>query len=230
MLLSEVFSYISTLDSASIDLDTEGDGVIVSSNYTKVINAINLGLTSLYAEFPINEKLMVVQLYAHITDYILHSDYAETNTESDKPYKYIMDTTFEPFADDILVILTVSNEGGIQLPLNQNNQLYSVYTPQYNILQHPFPDDENAIFITYKATHPKISVSSDPATFEVNVPLQVLPLLLVYVNHKLLAPINKEESMLKLQEYIALVKNAKTLGIFLKEDSNNEKLDNNGWE
>lgn len=230
MLLSDVFSYISTLDSASIDLDTDGDGIIVSANYTKVINAINLGLTSLYAEFPINEKLMVVQLYAHITDYILHSDYAETNTESDKLYKYIMDTTFEPFADDILNILTVSNEGGIQLPLNQNNQLYSVYTPRYNVIQHPFPDDENAIFITYKATHPMISVSSDPATYEVNIPPQVLPLLLVYVNHKLLASINKEESMLRLQEYNALIQNAKTLGLFLKEGSNNEKLDNNGWE
>jgi hypothetical protein len=229
MYLSEVFSQIATLDSASIDLDTNGDGVIVSANYTKVINAINLGLTDLYKEFPAKEKMLVVQLYAHITDYLLTRDFAETNTASSEPYKYIMDTTFDPFQEDILTILTVSNEGGEEYPLNEANQLYSLYTPVFNMIQHPFPDNENAIFITYKANHPKIPVDAVPATYNVELAPALLPLLVVYVNHKLLAPMNKEESMLKFQEYNALVLKTKSVGTMLKESSSNEKLELNDW-
>ncbi len=229
MLLSELFSYIVTLDSASIDLDTEGDGIITPYNYPKVINAINLGLTSLYTEFPIKEKMTVVQLFAHITEYILHTDYAETNTTSTEPYLYIMDTTFDPFVNDVIKIQTVSNEGGCEYPLNESSQLYSVYTPEYNIIQHPFPDDENAIFITYRAAHPPIPITAVPASQIIEIPPQLLPLILIYINHKLLASINKEESMAKLQEYMSLVANAKTLSLFNNEGSNNLKLEQNGW-
>lgn len=230
MLLSELFTYIVNLDSRSIDLDTAGDGIIVAAHYPKVIKAINLGMTDLYKEFNIKEKLIVVQLYAHITDYLLTSDYAETNIASTQPYKYIMDTTFDPFMDDVMVIQTISNEGGIEYPINQTNQEYSMYTPSYNMVQHPFPDDENAIFITYRALNVLIPDTADPATYEVDIPIQVLPLLLVYVNHKLLASINKEESVAKLNEYIALLTNAKTLGLFLNENSANENLEAAGWE
>lgn len=228
MLLSEIFSYVSELDSASLDMDTDGDGVIVSAHYNKVIKAINLGLMSLYSEFPIKEKMVVVQLHAHITDYLLTTEFSATNGTA--VYKYIMDTTFDPFVEDILKILVVSDEGGSELPLNTNNQLYSVYTPQYNMVQHPFPDDDNAIFITYRARHPEIAFDATPSTYDVFIPGQLLPLLLVFINHKLLASVNKEDSIAKLNEYFGLVSSAKTLGLFNQESSSNEKLDNNGWE
>jgi len=229
MFLSELFSYIATIDSASIDLDTDGDGIIATDNYTQVINAINLGLTDLYKEFPIKEKVMVVQLYAHITDYLLTRDFAETNDSSTQPYKYIMDTTFDPFYDDIITILSISNEGGQEYPINQNNQLYSMYLPQFNLVQHPFPDDENAIFIGYRAKHVTIATDATPATQVVDIPASLLSLLLLYVTHKLLAGINREDSIAKLQEYTTLLLHTQAIGVFVAESSSNEKFDNNGW-
>ena len=60
--------------------------------------------------------------------------------------------------------------------------------------------------------------------------MQLLPLLLIYVNHKLLASVNKEDSMAKLTEYIGSVRNAKTLGLFHGHGIVNEKLEAQGWE
>lgn len=230
MLLSEVLSYVATLDSSAIDLDTDEDGVVTAANRPKVINALNLALLSLYTEFPIKEKMLVVQLWAHITDYYLTRDYASTNTASTQPYKYIMDTTFDPFYEDLIKILMVSNEGGQELFLNTNNQAYSVYTPQYNMIQHPYPDDDNAIFVTYKARHAAIATTADPAVYEVEFPEHLLDVLLVYIDHKLLAGINKDDSLAKLTEYHQLVAGKRTLGLFNFEGSSNEKIDRNGWE
>ena len=230
MLLSDLFSYIATLDSASLDLDTDGDGVIVAAHYPKVINAVNLGLTQLYSEFPVKEKSIVIQLYSHIANYTLTSEYAESNVSSTQPYKYIMDTTFDPFQDDISLILSITNEGGEELPINQGNELYSLYTPSYNTIQHPYPDNENAIYVTYKALHLDIPKTADPSTYLVDLPTTILPLLLLYVNHKLLASVNKEESMAKLTEYIGALRNAKTQGLFVMDGTVNEKLEASGWE
>lgn len=229
MILDDLFGYIAEIDSASLDLDTDGDGVITAANVPKVIKAINLGLLQLYMEFPIREKMVVVQLYAHITDYLLTFAYAETNTEGSEPYKYIMDTIFDPFADDILKIQSVTDEGGQELPLNTNNQIWSLFTPAHNIIQHPYPNDENAIFIAYRARHPEIAIDAVAATYDVAIPPQVLPLLLLFVHHKLVASVNQKESMEKLQEYMLQMKNISNLIMFNEESSANEKLTQNGF-
>ncbi len=229
MILQELFSYIAELDSASIDLDTGGDGVIVASNYNKVIKAINLGLLQLYSEFPVREKMLVVQLYAHITEYVLTDDFADSNAGSTETYKYIQDTTFDPFSNDVLKILTVSNEGGEELPLNQNNQEWSVFTPAYNIIQHPFPDNENAIFVMYRARHAEIAANAVITTYDVEIPPQILPLLLLFVHHRLLASINPKESMAKLQEFMLQMQKTQGLILFHNEGSANEKLTQNGF-
>ena len=228
MLLSELFNYIATLDSSSLDLDTNGDGVIVAGHYPKVINAINLGLIQLYAEFPVKEKSLVVQLYSHITNYELATKFA-ANSGSAETYKYILDTSSDPFLDDVSIIQTISNEIGVELAINQSNDLLSVYTPAYNMIQHPYPDNDNTIFVTYKARHVEIAKTATASTYVVDIPSQLLPLLLIYVNHKLLASINKEESMAKLSEYVGALRNAKTMGLFVSEGSSNEKLEDSGW-
>ncbi len=229
MILSELFSYIAELDSASIDLDTDGDGVIVAANYNKVIKAINLGLLQLYAEFPVREKMLVVQLYAHITEYHLVDDFADSNVGSIEVYKYIMDTTFDPYSNDVLKILAVLDEGGEQLPLNQNNQEWSIFTPAFNVIQHPYPDDSNAIFVMYRARHPEIASNVTISTYDVEIPPQILPLLLLFVHHKLLASINPKESMAKLQEYMLQMQQTQGLILFHNEGSTNEKLVQNGF-
>ena len=105
MLLADLFSYISTLDSSSINIGGDDNGDIASNHYPKVINAINLAMIDLYTEFPVKVRGMTIQLYSHITEYYLDSDYAATNTESTEVYKYITDTANNPFTDDVIHIV-----------------------------------------------------------------------------------------------------------------------------
>ena len=69
--------------------------------------------------------------------------------------------------------------------MNTDADTYSLYTPGYNILQHPYPDDNNAIVIAYRSLPDLISVDVDPDTYDVQLPTQLLNLFLLFVNHKL---------------------------------------------
>jgi len=230
VLLSELFNYVVTLDSSSLDLDTDGDGVIKAAAYPKVINAINLGLTSLYNEFPVRERAVNVQLYDHITQYTLSSQFAQANTDSTETIKYVQDSAAYPFEDDISIILSVTTELGLELPMNNNSEISSIYTPYYNVIQHPYPNDDNAIGVVYKAKHQEIPKTANAATYVVYIPMQILPMLLLFINHKLLAAINKEESMAKLTEYVGALNNAKNLGLFARDAIQNNKLSVSGWD
>ena len=230
MLLSELFSYITTLDSANTNIG-EDDGNLAGKHYTKVVNAINLGLIEMYSQFPIEERSLIIQLYAHITNYRLHPDFAQTNTTSAEVYKYIQDSSSNPFVrNDVSKITYVSNEIGTELPINTNSDDTSVYTPAYNILHHPYPSDSNAVTVSYRALPKTVPASADPDTYEVALPAQILNLFLVYVNHKLLASINSQESAAKLKEYLGLLALAKTTGLFMQDNFSNQKIEVNGWE
>ena len=228
MLLSELFSYITTLDSANTAIGDE-DGRLAGKHYTKTINAINLALIELYTQFPIKQRIVTIQLYAHITEYFLDSKYAQTNTSSTETYKYIADTSGNTFYDDVIAVDLIYNEIGEAFSLNKENEPLSLYTPAYNVIQHPYPKDSNAIFVTYRALPRKILSTVDADTYIVDIPMQVLNLFLAFVNHKLLASIDSEKSTLKLNEYIGLLAKAKTMNLFLADETANQKLEASGW-
>jgi len=229
MLLSEIFSYITTLDSANINIGND-DGVLSGKYYTKTINAVNLALIELYTQFPIKKRIMTIQLYSHITEYFLDSKYAATNTESSELYKYITDTSSNPFYNDVIHVDVIYNEVGEKLYLNKEDEPLSLYTPAFNIIQHPYPTNSNAIFVSYSALPRTIEQTVDPDTYEVELPRQVLNLFLLFVDHKLLASVNKEASTKKLNEYIAMLAKAQTTALFLADETANTKIEALGWE
>jgi len=228
MLLTDIFSNITTLDSANTNL-ADPTGVLATEHYPKVINAINRALIEIYSQFPVKEKMLTVQLFAHISEYMLTTEYADTNTDSTQPYRYIMDTSFDPYDNEVLKIQTITNEEGTELALNQANDSYSLYTPSYNVVQHPYPTNENAIFVTYHALPKTIPMDVVPATYDVDIPGHVLNLFLIFVAHKVLTSINPKEAAFKLNEYMNLLISTKNLGLFVKENSSNEKFEANGW-
>ncbi len=228
MILSRLFNYIASLDSALTNIGSE-DGVLASTYYNKTINAINLALIELYTEFPIKQRGMTIQLYSHITEYFLHSDYAATNTTSTEIYKYITDTASNPFLDDVIHVERIFNEEGEEQILNKDNEAYSLYTPAYNIIQHPYPSSDNAIFVAYRALPKTIEYNVTPDTYEVELPVQLLNLCLLFVAHKLLESVDPALAATKLSEYITLLQQAKTRGLFLNDEAVNQKLEDLGW-
>lgn len=195
MYLSKLFHQLGTGEIASYFLGSElAAGNIGKKYWPEIINHVNIGLTCLHTEFPLQEKELILQQYDHITKYRLTSEYAETNTASKVKYKYIKDSRFEPFQDDVLRIERVYDECYRDgYPLNDRTACDSLYTPGFNVLQVPTPCAHRTLFVIYRADHVEIPIDiSDPSKVLVDIPRSLEEALLTYVAHRYLSSKNTE--------------------------------------
>lgn len=202
MKLSELFEELQTGVLLTTSVIDECEGELKPSKYAQIIGYINLGLTDLHIRFPLDEREVVVQEYDHITIYKLSSEYAQSNTGSTQPIKYIADSVENPFQDNIISISGVYDEEGIEIPVNDYNLQNSLYTPSYNTIQIPNPDSDNAIFIIYRANHVKIPRNTtDPTTVDINIPDVMLNALTYYIGYKFHANLQSADSQTIAQNY-----------------------------
>lgn len=193
MLLSDIFRKLGHGELASYFVGSEIAEGVGEKYWPQMIDHINTGLTKLHTKFPLSHIQMVIQQYEHIATYTLSSKYAETNTASTEPYKYIKDSVFEPFEDNVLRVERVYNECYEELPINEPHDCRSVFTSAYNKIQVPTPEKENALIVVYRANHKKIPVTvEDPSTVEIHIPDPLEEALLAYIGHMYLSGKNTE--------------------------------------
>lgn len=183
MKLSEVFEMLQYGELANLSLsgDIDEPTGIREEDYPVLISHINLALTDLHTKFNLKEREVTIQQYEGISYYELDSKYAQSNTTSMEPIKYISDSEYEPFVDDVIRINAAFNEIGCELPINDENDCTSIFLNSYKRIQIPKPEPENAIVLTYRANHPKLSVSTPDLDTEVEVPAYCVEALLSYV-------------------------------------------------
>lgn len=241
MKLSTIFTQLTHGELSQLDIGG-ADGVgIQSCDYTKIVAHVNLGLVELYKRFFLKEAEVVIQQYDHIQTYYLEGKYAETSG-SDEPIKYIVDSVYQPFKDDVLKIEQVFNELGIPLIENQDGcmsclpgqgALHPIYTPSYNSIQVPQPEKENQMIVTYRASHEEILVPGlDPKTTEVHLPPGLLEALVLYVGARVYAGMNADQNAEGNNYYAKFEASCKTytnLGLQKRDDHTNTKLDCAGW-
>lgn len=168
MLLSDFFQSLSFNEFANLSLSSEGSGQISVDKVPRIISNINDALLDLCARFILFEKELVVQSIIAQTLYPLRVEYAVTNATSTEE-KYIIDTPEEPFTDDIITITYVKNEVGHKLPLNDDHDFFSVFTPQFDTVQLTHTGFSQAYFIGYQAQHPVLDVNGD-LTQKIEIP------------------------------------------------------------
>lgn len=183
MKLSEVFEMLQygELANVSISGNIDEEVGIRAEDYPLLISHINLALTDLHTRFNLKEKEVVIQQYEDIPYYELDSKYAVSNTESTEEVKYIEDSAYSPFIDDVLRINAAFDECGQELPINDENQCNSIFLNSYKRIQIPYPNPDNAIWLTYRANHEKLSMSNPDLNADVNVPAYCVEALLSYV-------------------------------------------------
>lgn len=206
--------------------------------YAQLVAAVNAGLNQLYIEFFLRSEEHYVALNQAQTTYKLHSDYAQTNTASAIPIedRYIMDTAEFPFVDNVLKIEEVYDEDGVKLPLNDTTEDLSVYTPAYNTIQVPYPEDGMTISVQFRATHPRIVYTDittfDPDTIEIELPNSLKDALVYYVASRLLRPMGGERTV-EADNYFNLYKDAinitKTEGLETQGETLGSKFEDRGW-
>jgi hypothetical protein len=210
MLLSDLLDQLTYGELTQLEYGGVDDEGMVSDNYKRVIPHINLGLSELHKRFLLRAEEIIIDCEDHISTYHLTREYARTNETSTQPYKYIHDSIFEPFQDNVLKIEKVFNENGKELFLNTKGAVshiggnntgklrvgetplfgmdvgsafWGVHTPSFNTVQIPFPMETNSLLVEYRADHPRINVKDlDPSSTEVEIPSYLLEALLQYVS------------------------------------------------
>lgn len=233
MFLSEIFEQLTQGELQQLAMSGVDNIGIQTCDYPKILPHINLGLIELYKRFPLKKSEVVLQQYDHIQLYELNSRFAETNTESTETYKYIKDSVYYPFKDDVLRIEKVFNEDGQELFLNDYTQHWSMFTPSYNVLQVPWPEKENSVIVHYRASHAKIELDGlNPETTEVHIPPGFLEPLLLYVGGRAFSSLNSDqdaEGNNYLAKFEASCKKIEDLNLMNTNDSANLKLEHAGW-
>lgn len=167
-----------------------------------IICFINQGLTDLYTRFPLLEKQVIIQQYPQISIYKLTRDFARTNHKSEQLHKYILDTPFEPFTEDILQVTGVYTEEGLPIPLNDTTNPKSFFLPSYNTIQIPNANENEATFITYKAKHNYIEPTTEDLDQEVEVPPCLAEALYAYLGYKCLVSMGSADTIQLAQLYL----------------------------
>jgi len=251
MKLSDLFQQLSQGELSQLKMGNRDEVGIRACDYNKIIPHINLGLTELYKRFNLKMSEVVVQQQDQINIYYLDSQYAQTNRPDDwddsnenvtktDPY-YIIDSPYQPFTNNVLRIEAVHNEIGEELYLNQDRQYWkdsdkywAVSTPSYNSIQVPYPEKENQMIVTYRADHDPIVMAETSNLSKIYVPISpsYLEPLLMYIAARVYTNLGSNEGNEGnnyTAKFEASIKQIEQLNLTNSIDTQNTKLEYNGW-
>lgn len=170
----------------------------------QIVTHANDALLDLHSRFVLKEKDMLVEMREGVTNYHLLKRYAWSQYSEENPpdrwnTPYIMDMISEPFEEDVIKILAVYNSFGQKIPLNDIDEPMSVFNPQSNVLQVPFPIPGQSLALEYQAKHTKLDhCRCDEDIFLPDVLWRALK---AYVASKVCSHMNTAEMTAKGQEH-----------------------------
>lgn len=237
MDLNQLFRELSFGELSNLSLANEGNGSIRDQDQPRLIQFTNEALLRLYSRFTLKENDVLVELVEHITNYHLLKKFAETSAAwTDESFLYIKDLFREPFEEDVIRILSVTDSFGCRLPLNDPDNLNSAFTPQGNVLQVPNPTQGLALAVLYQAKHAPL-VLSDPLDLaqEIIVPDVLHSALRAYIAYQVYNGSNTQEAKTIGQEHLARYEAICGEAIdrdlvSTSQSSTNTRFHRNGWQ
>ena len=231
MKLTDIHKHLSTGELSSLALSGDDTNGISAINYPKVNAAINIALTAVHTRFPLATGEVVIQQHDHIQLYRLHSDFAKSNEASTEPGKYIEDSIYTPFQDNVLKIEKAFNEDGQELFLNQPNEYWSLYTPRHDTIQVPWPEKENAMIVHFRAKHPDIPLDTliNPMDIEIRLPEAFLQPVLQHIASRLYEGPDLSLSGVYSQKYLQSMDRLELEGVYIEEVNDARSIADDGW-
>lgn len=247
MKLAEIFTQLTYGELSQLSLGGTEAGEINESNYDRVLAHINLGLTALYKRFPLKEGRLTVALQQGRFSYPLNSVYAVNNARSKELVRYIVDAPTAPFKDDIHKVESVWTAGGYEFALNDEAELYSLFTPSAAVLrvhsavvinspELPAHLKTDTLEVVYRANHPILDQnvgSFDPSTYEMELPYSHLEPLLLFVASRVNNPIGMTNEFHAGNSYASKYEQAcqqlEVANLRVDQGMQSNRLQNNGW-
>ncbi len=181
-------------------VDEDDPSAVKEQHKLMLVKHLNQGLTNLYSKFILSEKELLLRTKINITHYYLRKEFARTN-DAVVPYKYIDDTIYGTYTEDLIKVLRVYNEMGEELYLDDDEQHESIFTPQFDCLQITGVHLGSMFSVIYQANHAVLD-GTDPYA-EIKVPFFFEEAIQYYVAAKVLGNMNGPEHTAKGQEYMA---------------------------
>lgn len=250
MTLEDIYTQLSfgelrQLFLAGTDID-DPDAGMPKEHFAKLLPSISLGLTELYKRFFLREGHLTLELVPNKATYVLMPKFAESNTKSAEPVKYLKDMD-SPFQDDLFKVERVYGtyrEEEYEIPLNEIGNTWALRTTSYNTLLVP-TDAEVALWlkettelhIVYRANHPVMSkhlANAAPMLVEVELPPTHLEALCFYVASRIQNPLgmvpgSMHEGNNYFSRFLASVEELKMQNFEIDDDAVNFKLTGRGF-
>lgn len=196
----------------------------------EIIEYINAGLLELFNKYQLKVDAFFLELQEGKSRYELTSEHDMTNWHEPAREMYIWKDSVGSFKDDLVKVLLIRDNCGVEIPLNDPNNLFSIYTPEFNVLEVPVHFPRQVITVDYQAKHPIVSEDTD----EIRLPDSLYDVLAYYVAMQACSNMNSESSVANANKYAQLYTNAiqnfDTLGTFEpKHTGSFSKFYSRGW-
>lgn len=202
MKVLDLFTRLSRGEFSNLAIGMEGAG-IAEEKQAKIIDYANEALIMIFSRYRLLEKNLLIEEVGHITNYHLRKQYA-VSSQSNEPYHYIKDLAGDPFKDDVIKILEVTDSRGRLRYLNDISVWDSLFTPQPDTLQDPHPETGRALGVSYQARHPVLRSTGDNIlSQDIDIPFYLEKALQSQVASLNFSHMNGQEHVLKSQEYAA---------------------------
>jgi hypothetical protein len=234
MNIAQLYEELSYGELSTHAMSGDGSGTILTDRKPQVLLYTNEALFRLHSRFLLRTNDVLIEMLDHITNYHLLQKFAESAWETSKePFLYIKDLMREPYQDDCIKILEVYDSFGRALPLNDPEQPDSLYTPQNNVLQTPYPEGGKALSVGYQARHPLLTKDL-PETTLIEIPDVIRGALKAYIAYGVYSGMSSDGASVTAQQHYARYEAIcnEALGMDLVQTSmaqTNTRFHKNGW-
>ena len=213
-IASLAYGTLKNLHESIVDNKTH---TVKESAIPEIIHWLNEGLTSIHTTYEIKD-VVSVHIHESRTLYPIRSEYnmsLEEYLKLQPPYeRFLWKNLEEEYNNNLMQVVLVTTHEGVKLPLNDASNMFSVFTPEYDVLQLPVNLLGGVLDVVYRAKHPEVK-------YEENTPIKLPPLLYDalanYIAYKIHSGMNTDLSVKNaekyLQEYTSIINHAIENGV-----------------
>lgn len=200
MKVEKLFAKLSHGPLSNLSMSNNGDGTIREADRKKLIDYANNGLTRLHSRFQLRERELILRMIPGITHYHFLKKYADSVCDPECGIEpYIVDRT-DPFEEDLIKVLVVRNQAGIEHPLNDPEAPDSVFTPSPQMLQVPVVKYCDHKSVLYQANHKRLEYGVMQA--DIVLPVVLHDALVAFIASEVYSHMNGQEHQNKSVEHL----------------------------
>lgn len=223
MTLDDFIDNMCNTSISNLFIGIEGQVELHPTRRKKLIAHMNMGLRLIHSKFALRRKELIIIARENISLYRLSKEHSmQCGTSA---LKYIEDTLCDPFEGDLIRVLEVWNEIGMQFSLNEKGVFGSVRVPVYDTIQLTHPQEGQAYSVIYQAASPVMN-DTDDGCKEFQLPPILYEALESYVAAKLFKDIGGEGNSVRAQENMAIYE-ARMMDLELNDLGSTSQIEEN---